>query len=150
MCTRVRLLDLKEKVSWRDIPDTPGVYWVVVPDGKQVTFGPALPEDNGLAHYQPENLQSIYDKNASPILYIGKANGKGGLRQRLRQYRNTLFRGSKNHRGGRAIKQIADFEDLYLEFEDCEDCEAREHDLLLNFKLKRPGKGNYPVANHRG
>ena len=149
MRTRVQLAALKEKDSWKDIPNVPGVYWVVVPEGKQVRFGPALPEDQGLTRYQPENLQKIYEKNASPILYIGKANGKGGLRQRLRQYRNTLFRGGKNHRGGRAIKQIADFEDLYLEFEPCEDCEALEHDLLLHFRLKQPGKGDYPVANHR-
>ena len=153
MRIRVRLGDWKEKCSWLDVPSAPGVYWIVTPketEGMEIRFGPPDPKDAHMARYQPENLQQIYEENASPILYIGKAGGRGGLRQRLRQYRNTLFYGKDAHRGGRAIRQIVGFENLYLEYEVCKNCEAREHTLLTEFKHKNPGKGNYPVANHKG
>ena len=141
MGKRVRLADLKTC----EIPEGSGVYWVVVPDGMDIKFNPPVGET--LVRYQAETLQRIYEKNGSSTLYIGKAGGKGGLRRRLRQYWNTLFMGGKSHRGGRAIGQVEHFENLYFEFMECENCEARETELLKKFKADH---GSYPVANHRG
>ena len=135
--------------SCQTIPQSPGVYWVVVPEGMEIHFH-APTDDELLERYQPEELQRVYRENKSPILYIGKAGGKRGLRQRLRQYMNAGFHGGKNHRGGRSIWQVDHAEQLLIEYKCCdsrETCEELERCLLEKFKREHK---HYPVANHRG
>ena len=81
------------------------------------------------------------------VLYIGKANGRGGLRQRVRQYIKYGWGAAANHKGGRAVWQVENFPILLLDYEVCEDCEQREHELLAAFKREN---GVYPLANWRG
>ena len=81
------------------------------------------------------------------VLYIGKANGRRGLRQRLKQYMNYGWAHATNHKGGRAIWQIEVAGLLLLTFEECEDAEAREKQLLADYKSKNE---SYPLANWRG
>lgn len=49
------------------------------------------------------------------------ANGKKGLRQRLKQYVNYGWNHAANHKGGRAVWQIEDAEFLLLAYEECVD-----------------------------
>ncbi|BCK79386.1 hypothetical protein MM35RIKEN_15780 (plasmid) [Vescimonas fastidiosa] len=81
------------------------------------------------------------------VLYIGKANGRGGLRQRVLQYVKYGWGTAVNHKGGRAIWQVKDYPLLLLEYEVCENCEQREHELLADYKKEN---GTYPLANWRG
>ena len=129
------------------IPDKPGIYRVIVPEELPVSFSaevlnsaaPAYPVDKLLKKY----AQCI-DKS---IVYIGKANGRRGLRQRILQYMNYGCNKTSNHKGGRAIWQIEKYPLLLLAYEPCEDCEQREHQLLTDYKQQN---GTYPLANWRG
>lgn len=98
--------------------------------------------------YSAEQLSRKYSTCTNQeILYIGKADGKKGLRQRLKQYMNYGWGHATNHKGGRAIWQIEDAGLLLLAFEECEDARAREKQLLADYKAKN---GSYPLANWRG
>ena len=94
--------------------------------------------------YCVEDLEA--KRVSSDILYIGKANGKGGLFQRLRQYMRYGFDAGNNHRGGRAIFQVEGYENLICRWCVCENCEDNERLLLESFKRKY---GTYPTANWR-
>lgn len=127
-----------------DIPTARGIYRILLPADLEIVFQDEISNHPGDA-YPIEALQDKYGKSkSSNILYIGKANGKRGLHQRLGQYMRYGFGTGKNHRGGRAIFQISGFEKLLCEYETCEDCEDEEHRLLDNF---RQTYGTLPLAN---
>jgi len=129
------------------IPDSAGIYRIVAPEGMQIRFLDTA-TNTAAPLYLAEDLRNRYEKcrNRS-ILYIGKAGGKRGLRQRLRQYMNYGWNQASNHKGGRAIWQMEHAGQLLVEYECCENCAEREHQLL---KLFREKNGAYPVANHKG
>lgn len=133
-----------------DIDPGRGIYRILVPIGMKVSFLGEIKNHPGDA-YPVAALQKKWakykDTSDGNVLYIGKANGTKGLQQRLRQYMRYGFDAGNNHRGGRAIFQIAEFENLLCEFEACANCEEREHQLLREFHAKH---GTYPVANWRG
>lgn len=131
----------------KNVPRAPGIYQVLVPNGLEVSFI-SHPQNEVASPYTVEKLRSKYfsckDKE---IVYIGKAEGKYGLRQRLRQYMNCGFGTAKNHAGGRAIWQIENCALLLVEYIPCEDCEEREHTLLRKYWEENDC---YPLANWRG
>jgi hypothetical protein len=98
--------------------------------------------------YPAKKLQEKYEGCADQsILYIGKAEGKRGLRQRLKQYMD-YGRGNGNiHAGGRAVWQISDCGLLLLAYEAYENAGERERQLLQEYREKN---GSYPLANWRG
>ena len=98
--------------------------------------------------YPAKKLQEKYEGCADQsILYIGKAEGKRGLRQRLKQYMD-YGRGNGNiHEGGRAVWQISDCGLLLLAYEADENAGERERQLLQEYREKN---GSYPLANWRG
>jgi hypothetical protein len=129
------------------IPQEPGVYRIVAPSELTIQFANAA-QNSAFPVYPAGQLANKYqfcqDKRT---LYIGKANGKGGLQQRIRQYMKYGWNEAVNHKGGRAIWQIRDSAMLLLEYECCVNCEKREHFLLQKF---REENGTYPLANWRG
>lgn len=129
------------------IPDKPGIYRVIVPEKLTVSFSAEVLNSAAPA-YPVEELSEKYarciDKS---IVYIGKANGHNGLRQRIQQYMKYGCNTASNHKGGRAIWQIENYPLLLLSYEPCEDCEQREHQLLADYKRRN---GVYPLANWRG
>ena len=128
------------------VPEMPGVYRVLRPEGMMIRFT-ENPYHRSAKLYPAEKLSRKYMACADQeILYIGKANGKNGLRQRLKQYMNYGWDHAANHRGGRAIWQIEDAGLLLLAYEECEDAEAQEKQLLADYKAKN---GSYPLANWR-
>lgn len=92
------------------VPAKKGVYCIRIPAGMEVTFKDTIDNHPGAA-YPIERLEAKRIPS-SGILYIGKANGKRGLFQRLRQYMRYGFDGGNNHRGGRAIFQVEGYENL--------------------------------------
>ncbi len=130
-----------------NIPDEPGVYRVLAPEGMTIKFMGSSANCSAPS-YPAETLAGKYaackDKR---VLYIGKANGQRGLQQRLWQYVKYGWNKATNHKGGRAIWQIKDADLLLLEYECCVDCEEQEHQLLREYQERNE---SYPVANWKG
>ena len=130
-----------------NIPETSGVYWVLRPAGMPIRFTEQI-YNRSAPLYSAELLSNKYlNCQNQEVLYIGKADGKKGLRQRLKQYMNYGWNNATNHKGGRAIWQIKDAGLLLLAYEECEDARAREKQLLADYKVEN---GCYPLANWRG
>lgn len=92
-------------------------------------------------------LNDKFDKSDNEILYIGKAGGKKNkLKQRIRQYVRYGYGEVNNHRGGRAIWQIADSKSLLLGFIECDNPEKIEKELLEEYESKYKV---LPIANWR-
>ena len=125
------------------VPKSKGIYCIRVPSGMEIVFKDTIDNHPGDA-YCVEDLEA--KRISSDILYIGKANGKGGLFQRLRQYMRYGFDAGNSHRGGRAIFQVEGYENLICRWCVCENCEDKERLLLESFKRKY---GTYPTANWR-
>lgn len=129
------------------IPDQPGIYRVIVPEELTVSFS-AESLNSAVPAYPVDKLAKKYARcTDKSIVYIGKANGRSGLRQRILQYMNYGCNKTANHKGGRAIWQIENYPLLLLAYEPCEDCEQREHQLLADYEKRN---GVYPLANWRG
>ena len=128
------------------IPEEPGVYWVLAPEGMPIRF-----RERSFPGVRPYPAQLLRDKYAAcarkDILYIGKAEGRRGLRQRLKQYMDYGLGRGGIHRGGRAVWQIEDSGLLLLAYEICPDPGGQERQLLRDY---REQNGAYPLANWRG
>ena len=130
-----------------EVPEAHGIYQVLVPDGMKIAFRSAARNVHA-PWYPVEVLEEKFSKcQNQTLIYIGKASGKKGLRQRVKQYMKYGWNESVNHKGGRAIWQIANADKLLLQFECCEDADEAEHRLLREYKQKN---GGYPLANWRG
>lgn len=143
----ISTLEELHHTSCHTLPCRPGIYRVLVPEKVPVSFIES-PRNSSAESYPASLLEQKYNQCADKsVLYIGKANGRGGLRQRVRQYIKYGWNTAANHKGGRAVWQVENFPILLLEYEVCEDCEQREHELLASFKREN---GVYPLANWRG
>lgn len=96
---------------------------------------------NPLGAYPPEDLERRWILGA-PIVYIGKAGGAGGLKQRIVPY----GRKSSSHSGGRSVWQLADADDLLICWTETPGMDPRrvEKDYLQDFKRVH---GAQPFAN---
>lgn len=129
------------------IPPTRGIYQIVAPSGMSIYFSPEIKGHPATDAYDVSVLENKYEKANHPhLLYIGKAEGAEGLRQRIRQYLLYGFAKGNSHRGGRAIFQIKAFKNLICEWEEFEDCAAIEHQQLKAFSEEY---AVYPIANWR-
>ena len=134
------------KDNCEGVPDKSGIYWILVPDGMTISFDKRI--DDMHKFYPVEKLLRKYENcSEREILYIGKAEGTKGLRQRLKQYMKFGQGKGNIHRGGRAIWQIEHFGFLLVAYEVCENAEYREKQLLQEYKMRN---GTYPLANWRG
>lgn len=129
------------------IPDLPGIYWILAPEGMPIVFHDRAYHSKGQI-YPPEKLYHKFEHCAEhKTLYIGKAEGKHGLRQRLKQYMDYGRGQGKIHRGGRAIWQIENADFLLVAYEVCKQPGVQEHQLLREYRAQN---GTYPLANWRG
>ncbi len=148
---KVWTLEELYRTNCEEIPTEKGIYQVLVPEGMEIHFMETSPNPS-VEPYKKQCLEEKYAKcHDKTLLYIGKANGKNGLKQRIRQYMHFGFGKKKtvNHKGGRAIWQIENYGSLLLTCEVCSDCETVEHDLLAAYKESNP-ENVYPLANWRG
>ncbi len=131
----------------KEVPKDNGIYRVLVPDGMKIVFR-SIAINVHAPLYPAEVLQEKFSKcKNKTVLYIGKASGRKGLRQRLKQYMKYGWNEAVNHKGGRAIWQIEGADQLLLQFECCEDADEVEHRLLREYQQEN---GSYPLANWRG
>lgn len=127
----------------KDITKSEGIYKVIAPEGFNVEF-----VDNCLNTtcnpYRLNELQDKYNKiKDKSVLYIGKANN---LQRRIRQYVNYGLNKGKVHKGGRAIFQIKNFEQLEIIVINCANCAEVEKQALIEYKKNN---GKLPLANWR-
>ncbi len=142
-----------------DIPNKSGYYIVYLPERFKIILKPQTDAVESyvrkgetinlvypleILNTKLETIQRIQDKEFKEILYIGKAEGKNGLRQRITQFVAYGYKDGNNHRGGRALWQIENNKSLLLDYFVCEDAEAKERELLRAFQQKYQ---TYPFAN---
>lgn len=105
-----------------------------------------------------EKYNNIKDNKYSNILYIGKAQCKYGLKERITKYINFGYGKCKNHAGGRAIWQLKNSCELYivwLESDNIKDnfIHKMESYLIKNYNQDNTNNSkcsiNYPFANWR-
>ena len=129
------------------VPEKPGVYRITWPGHNSIALRISLINTSASA-YDIGLLQKKYEscKNRK-LLYIGKAGGKRGLKQRLRQYVLYGYNESKIHKGGRAVWQIEDAQNLLVEYACVDNSEEAEKYLLKQYKHQN--NGVLPLANWR-
>jgi hypothetical protein len=138
----------------REVPDAPGVYLVLRPDGASPDF---LSVGTG-ARYKGRDSNvavAILQKkwvDGAIVLNIGKAGGTNTattLRGRLNKYVRFGQGSNSGHSGGRYIWQLRDSRDLLVFWKPAPDCLPRaiERELLREFKGQHH---QLPFANLRG
>lgn len=129
------------------IPEKSGVYRVTWPGYNSLELKSHL-VNTSAPPYDVELLQKKYESCRNrKLLYIGKAGGKRGLKQRLRQYVLYGYNESKIHKGGRAVWQIEDAQELLVEYACVDNPEEAEKLLLGEYKYQN--NGVLPLANWR-
>ena len=132
-----------------EVPEDPGVYVVAHPAPTTVEFLTASSAAfrGGRDPVVPvARLQERWVVG-TPIVYIGKASGRAGLRQRLLEYRRHGLDNRAGHWGGRYIWQLAEPSGLLVGWKPCasgEDAEDVESALLARFVADH---GRLPFAN---
>lgn len=136
----------------KDIPDSPGVYKVIVPEQFGTIDSKDFEQPTFAGGEEPLDLDAVRKKydgvKGTSVLYIGKASN---LRRRIRQFINYGNGNAKNHRGGRFIFAIKDWGNLELEIKVCKSKEKaaeRESELINEFKDEHDQK--LPFANRIG
>ena len=84
------------------------------------------------------------------IVYIGKAAGRHGLRQRLRQLVRFGYGEPIGHRGGRMLWQLADSRALTVRWRACGQGEARRLEAEAIAASMSEHAGRRPFANKQG
>jgi len=123
--------DLQTK-NFKSIAKAEGVYKV-------------LNIDNITLNCNNATLMNKYKNSGyQKVLYIGKAKI---LSRRIKQYIKQGLGLGNNHRGGIDLFEIVNWQDLYLETNQCCDSLKVERGLINNFKNSH--NGILPFANRR-
>ena len=107
-----------------------------------------------------EKYESIISYKYNNILYIGKAEGSNGLKERIKKYIQFGYGECKNHSGGRAIWQLKNNKDFYIACIECNNdtmdkklSNKVESYLIKKYKINNFNNTqctlNYPFANWR-
>ena len=80
------------------------------------------------------------------VVYIGKAGGGRGLRQRLMQLIDFAYGKPIGHRGGRMLWHLSDWADLHIQWGTCPSGHADELETALINQF-RQALGVRPFAN---
>jgi hypothetical protein len=122
---------------YRGVPQGCGVYVLL-------REGPAPPRFSGRSKagwfkgldpsYPAEVVTNAWVPNAK-IVYVGKAAGKKGLRERVRQLIDFGFGKAVSHRGGRLLWHLEDHRELKLLWMECprEFADDLETQLIARF-----------------
>jgi hypothetical protein len=152
MSTFSRPLTIKElqTTNCNMVPKQKGIYTILRHDTSKPTFLTRSVGGwfKGLDPNYPQNIVNSRWVAGASILYIGKANGKNGLRQRLRQLVQFGMGKSVGHRGGRLIWHLKDSSDLLVRWFELtnHDADQAESELINTFKNIY---GKRPYANLR-
>ena len=136
------------------LPNTHGIYVYRVPEDKiadieflDTTTAQETKPNGKTALYPKEQLTIKYNNGDKKTLYIGKAEGKDNIQKRTKQRANYSKEKHKYipARGGRAMFQIKDWENIGLEFYYFETEDVFLETELLT--LYQNEYGTLPVAN---
>ncbi len=131
------------------VPENRGVYLIIAPQGYEPKF---LAKSFGgwLKDKDPSIPESVLKEQWVPgarIIYVGKAGGQKGLRQRLQQYMKFGCGVSVGHWGGRYIWQLKAHNDLLVRWKEIDaDPDQAETELIQAFKYEHNKR---PFANLR-
>ncbi|MBE7083556.1 MAG: hypothetical protein E7373_03005 [Clostridiales bacterium] len=132
--------DIKNK-KYKYIPKKPGIYRVLNLDNIKIEFL-SYSSNSSFVSYPIIMLQEKYNKTkVNNLLYVGKGVN---LHKRIKQYIEYGLNLVDNHKGGRAIFQIKDYKNLYIEVLLCDRCECVEKNMLIGYKEHYK---ELPVAN---
>jgi hypothetical protein len=134
------------------VPDDAGVYVVMLENPTARRF---LRRGTGGWYQGRDPDHSLDDVRASwvpnaKILYIGKAAGRRGLKQRLRQLVDFGHGRPVAHRGGRMLWQVADSGTLLVRWLALPANEARAVEQRLISEFTTAHGGRRPFANKVG
>lgn len=130
------------------VPKDGGVYVVV----RDTTEKPDFLLQSGAGWFKqrdpsyPEAVVKDSWVTGARIMYIGKAAGKEGLRQRIRQLIDFGFGKAVGHRGGRLLWHLEDHATMHLRWKTCPRASADylESELISRFRAEY---GLRPFAN---
>lgn len=133
------------------VPEAPGVYVMLLPDGGKPRFLPASPAARLKGEDATVSIVEL-EENWVPdtaLLYVGKAGGRGStatLKARIRQYLDFGRGRPVGHRVGRYVWQLAGSSMLILCWKATEDSAvwATEAAVLDAFRARH---GTLPFAN---
>lgn len=141
----IKFVDLDDAKQLSKVPKAPGIYKVIKPDNMgNIKFKNAQFKD---PKHNVSAAEAKLKYGATPyteVLYIGKAQD---LNRRLGQYVRFGLKKCSIHKGGRFIFTIEDWQNLKVQYIECEEPRAREKKELESFKKKNK---TLPFANHRG
>lgn len=121
-----------------DLPATPGVYVVLRQALAIPSFLPASKAGwfkGNDPSYPIDTVKENWVEGAK-VLYVGKAEGRVGLRAQVRQLVNIAYGKKIGHRGGRMLWHLSDWEDLQVVWRTCDDGGAGrlESELIDSFR----------------
>ncbi|MEU1224121.1 hypothetical protein [Streptomyces microflavus] len=132
-----------------DVPAGHGVYVVI----RMAVSPPSFLSSSPAGHLKgrspsvaPCKLADAWVDGAT-VVYVGKAEGRNGLRQRLTVYRRHGTGQRAGHWGGRYIWQLADSDTLVVAWRPTPHASKAEQALLDEFKIICHGA--LPFANLR-
>ena len=97
--------------------------------------------------YNKAKLIEKYNKGNKRVLYIGKAAcDDGRLQKRIGELLDYAQGKCNNHRGGRALWQIKDWDKLMIYYFEIDCAEDKEKELICLHKAEHLV---FPVANWR-
>ncbi len=132
-------------MDMKQVPSDRGIYVVLRADPSSTYELLVVSPIEKRAPYPLDDLESRWHVGAT-VVYIGKAGGAGGLRQRLRPFSRKKI----NHSGGRSIWQLAEAETLLVCWQTHPNATADEIDAIetawiASFKAAHGGRR--PFAN---
>ena len=140
----------QSRSSWSEIPKDHGIYIVHFEGKCELTFSDSVGKAKHSSPVPPNDLQekweNILARCPTDIVYIGKGEGKEGLRQRIKQLIRFGVGKVDNHKGGRQIWQIDQIEFAIVSVNCCEAPRCVEKDLLQRFSTEH---GELPLGNQK-
>ncbi len=137
--------------NYSSLPKANGIYIVTNEEDEDVEFldtTTAITEYNGRSLlYDKVKLIEKYNKGNKKVLYIGKAAcDNGRLQKRMSELLDYAQGNCNNHRGGRALWQIKDWDKLMIYHCEVDCAEDKEKELI---RLHKAEYSVFPVANWR-
>jgi hypothetical protein len=130
----------------RVVPSATGVYIVLRDATAKPIFLPKS-EAGWFKGQDPSYPLDVLEANwveGARIVYVGKAAGRRGLRQRLRQLVDFGYGKPVGHRGGRLLWHMPDWQGLVVRWRACQEADLLERRLIEEF---RAAHGKRPFAN---
>ncbi|MFJ8806072.1 hypothetical protein [Streptomyces sp. NPDC102490] len=134
-----------------NVPTGHGIYVVIRTDASPPSFLPTSPAGHLKGRDPSVTADQLGDAwvEGATVVYIGKAAGRDGLKQRLADYRRHGTGLLAGHWGGRYIWQLADSDALLVAWRPMVEGDPGEAEQCLIDEFKEVHGGALPFANLR-